>query len=169
MLHAILLARLQTKRSNDTLDFCRTAIVNRQGLTNGRSMTSGFHQSEITDILVKRMGRLPRGRSCFSWRSTLLPMAQPTARESDLTVKESAKSPSRNLMQEGGGIEPHRAVTRLTAYKAVSTPNGLRLPKKSRALSRPALVLLSFRFGCTGREAEGFQPVIGRIDYATVF
>jgi hypothetical protein len=33
-----------------------------------------------------------------------------------------------NLMQEGGGIEPHRAYTRLTAYKAVSTPNGLRLP-----------------------------------------
>jgi len=74
-----------------------------------------------------------------------------------------------NLMQEGGGIEPHRAITRLTAYKAVSSPNGLRLPEKSRALSRPAPALLAFRFGCAGREAEGFQPVISRVDHATVF
>lgn len=29
---------------------------------------------------------------------------------------------------EGGGIEPHRALTRLTAYKAASTPNGLHPP-----------------------------------------
>ena len=34
----------------------------------------------------------------------------------------------KTLMQEGGGIEPHRADTRLTAYEADSTPTGLRLP-----------------------------------------
>jgi hypothetical protein len=32
------------------------------------------------------------------------------------------------LVAEGGRIELHRASTRLTAYKAGSTPNGLRLP-----------------------------------------
>jgi len=112
--------------------------------------------------------RVPRGRSCFTWHSALSPKAQATARESDPTVKESAESPDESLMQEGGGIEPHRAVTRLTAYKAVSTPNGLRLPEKSRALSRPADVLLAFGFWCAGREAERLQPVISRVDYAAI-
>ena len=43
---------------------------------------------------------------------------------------------SKSLMQEGGGIEPHRADTRLTAYKAASAPNGLRLPHQNADVIR---------------------------------
>src|ERR1700690_3915227 len=119
--------------NNDTLDNGGIARVNRQGLTNGGMVTSVSHQSMIADILVIRKGRLPRGRSWSSWRSTLLPMAQPKARESDPTVKDSAKSPIRSFMQEGGRIELRRVSPRLTAYKAVSQPNGLRLPHEKLA------------------------------------
>ena len=55
--------------------------------------------------------------------------SSPQARESDPTVEEARQV--FDLMQEGGRIELRRAYTRLTAYKAVSTPNGLRLPHRT--------------------------------------
>ena len=51
----------------------------------------------------------------------------PQARARDLTSEEVLRL-SKSLMQEGGGMKPHRAYTRLTVYEAVSTLNGLRLP-----------------------------------------
>lgn len=69
----------------------------------------------------------PRGSSHSSRRSALSPTAMPRARESDPTGvgREDFQN---SLMAEDGRIELHRVSARLTAYKAASTPNGLRLP-----------------------------------------
>lgn len=53
--------------------------------------------------------------------------SSPQARARDLTSEDVLEF-YKSLMQEGGRIELHRACTRLSAYKAGSTPNGLRLP-----------------------------------------
>jgi|SRR5271166_6799545 len=117
---------------------------------------TGYNQAGIE--------REPRGRSCISRHSA----SSPKAREGDPTARGRLASFHQNLTKEGGGIEPHRAVTRLIAYKAASTPNRLRLPNKSRALSTPGS-WLAFRFWRTRREAERLQSVVSRIDYATIF
>jgi hypothetical protein len=80
----------------------------------------------VCEYTMGRLGRSPRGRSCNAWRLSLSPLR--TARESDLTARGLANFPNTILMQEGGRIELHRVSPRLTAYKAVSTPNGLHLP-----------------------------------------
>lgn len=121
-------------------------------------MTVDFRKRLFAGILGNRLELVPRGNSCFTWHSALSPTARPTARESDPTVKESAESPNEGLMQEGGGIEPHRAVTRLTAYKAVSTPNGLRLPKKAGRCHARLLSYLRFVFGVRGEKQNAFSP-----------
>jgi hypothetical protein len=66
----------------------------------------------------------PRGCSCISRRSA----SSPKAREGDPAARGSFAIFHTNLMAEGGRIELRRVSPRLTAYKAVSAPNGLRLP-----------------------------------------
>lgn len=73
--------------------------------------------------------------------------SSPQARESDPTRKDERRFHNK-LMKEGGRIELHRAHTRLTAYKAVSTPNGMRLPNqnlKARARVERAILTLQGR------------------------
>jgi hypothetical protein len=53
---------------------------------------------------------------------------------------ERSRKSFSSLMQEGGRIELHRVSPRLTACKAVSTPNGLHLPRqRADALRRHRL------------------------------
>ena len=66
----------------------------------------------------------PRGRSCISRHSAL----SPKAREGDPTARGRLGIFHNSLMAEDGRIELRRVSPRLTAYKAVSAPNGLRLP-----------------------------------------
>lgn len=68
--------------------------------------------------------RAPRGRSCTSRHSA----SSPKAREGDPTARGRLEIFYNDLMVEGGRIELRRVSPRLTAYKAVSAPNGLRLP-----------------------------------------
>lgn len=74
--------------------------------------------------------RYPRGRFCFARHSA----SSPQARESDPTV-EAAPKISNSLMAEDGRIKLRRAYTRLTVSKAVSTLNGLRLPRQNACAS----------------------------------
>ena|SRR5271165_1284080 len=74
-------------------------------------------------IYLKRLERVREDAPVLQPEHSL-PLPQAT--ESD--PNQEAAPPSFSLMQEGGRIELHRVSARLTAYKAVSSPNGLRLP-----------------------------------------
>jgi hypothetical protein len=92
----------------------------------------------------------------------------PQARESGSLPQGSIQIIDK-LESEGGRIELRRVSPRLAAYKAVSTPNGLRLPHvKTGRLERPVSSLLPL-FGSARREAKSLQSIVGSIDHATVF
>ena len=77
------------------------------------------------------LGRLERIREDVPVLQPEHSLQSPQATESDHISKEVLQF-SKSLMEEDGGIKPHRAHTRLTVYKAVSTLNGLRLPHQGR-------------------------------------
>jgi hypothetical protein len=84
----------------------------------------GVHQVLFTRYNQTGTESAPGGRSCNSRHSA----SSPKAREGDPTARGRLEILNKSLMQEGGRIELRRVSARLTAYKAVSTPNGLRLP-----------------------------------------
>lgn len=119
-------------------------MVNTLGLDNRTHYYLGVFPNKLRRGYTRRgMERLPRGRSCISRHSALLPMAMPTARESDPTARGSSEIFHNSLMAESGRIELRRVSPRLTAYKAASTPNGLRFPyQKADAVRRHRLTKL---------------------------
>lgn len=74
----------------------------------------GVHQVLASEYTRAGRERTPRGRSCFSRRSALSPLA----RESDSTPKGIADDFQSSLMTEDGRIELHRVSPRLTALQA---------------------------------------------------
>ncbi len=85
---------------------------------------AGVHRMSFRAYNRSGKGRIPRGRFCNSRHSA----SSPKAREGDPTARGRLGIFHNNLMAEDGRIELRRVSPRLTAYKAVSAPNGLRLP-----------------------------------------
>ena len=79
---------------------------------------------DFMGIYWKRLGCIREGIPVLPEHSP----PSPQATESDPNQEAAPKNLS--LMQEGGRIELRRVSARLTAYKAVSSPNGLRLPHR---------------------------------------
>lgn len=95
----------------------------------------GVHRMPFTGYNQAGTERTPRGRSSVSRHSAL----SPKAREGDPTARGRLEIFQKSLMAEDGRIELRRVSPRLTAYKAVSAPNGLRLPyQESRCASKAA-------------------------------
>lgn len=113
-------------------------------------MTSVSYQSADEGILGNGWNVLREGVPVLP--GTLLHRPRPervTSSPSEETLK-----PLDNL-QKGGRLEPHRADTRLTAYTAVSTPNGSRV--LSRRLAAPTRLELVSACAITNRVLYPFE------------
>ena len=162
-------------------------------MTNETTISCGSTADAATPVYLRWAERCPGGRSNRDRHSPL----SPWARESSSLPQGSARN-SNNQKTEGGRIELRRVSPRLTAYKAASAPNGLRLPYEGPAGSRTQfsatargaagrlppgpLTLLQNKpgawsarsgsdllfFAVARGEAEGLQPIVGCVDYAPV-
>ena len=91
-----------------------------------------------------------------------VPLYSPLAERQQVSIQILDK-----LESEGGRIELRRVSPRLTAYKAVSAPNGLRLPYENTGrLRRPVSFSLFAGFRA---EAECLQPIVSSVDHAAIF
>lgn len=152
----------QTQRHHDTLDTEGIARVNNKVLTKGPVLRVSADRIRMRYTL----NRLERSREgVHVLPGTLLHSQWLCLRPERVTLSplESALKPFEKFMQEGGGIEPHRAGTRLTAYKVVSTPNGLRLPHSE--LTAPARIELATSPLRVGRS---FHLSYGAVGYTVV-
>lgn len=143
---------------------------------------------------LNRQEITPRGISNCDRHSALLPRAGESG-----SLPQGSIQILEKLDSEGGRIELRRVSPRLTAYKAVSAPNGLRLPYREPAGSRTQFSTLAKesagrlppgsqidsnkKTGClkhpvyplplllgdARREAESLQSVIGSVDNAAIF
>lgn len=105
-------------------------------MTNGGTISGRASTIGLVPLYSPMAERWPRGRSKYDRHSA----SSPRARESGSLPQGSIQILDK-LRSEGGRIELRRVSPRLTAYKAVSTPNGLRLPyQKLAAPTRLELV-----------------------------
>ena len=131
-------------------------------MTKRNTISGGASTIEAVALYSPLAGRTPRGRSKHDRHSAL----SPQARESGSLPQGSIQILDK-LESEGGRIELRRVSARLTAYKAVSTPNGLRLPYENTGrLRRPVSFLL---FAGFRGEAKSLQPVVSSVDHAAIF
>ena len=131
-------------------------------MTTGDTISCGSSTSKVVALYSPSAELLPGGRSKYDRHSAL----SPQARESGSLPQGSIQIVDK-MDSEGGRIELRRVSARLAAYKAVSTPNGLRLPHENTGrLRRPVSFLLVAGFR---GEAESLQPVISSVDHAAIF
>lgn len=133
-------------------------------MTRRDTISGGASTIGSVQVYSPSAERWPRGRSKHDRHSA----SSPQARESGSLPQGSIQILD-NLDSEGGRIELRRASPRLTAYKAVSAPNGLRLPHtKTGRFERPVSSLLPL-FGIARGEAESLQPIVNSVDHAAIF